>query len=116
MAYRMLGDVLRRSIPRQPVYPFSARRGGPIRRALQYFAGYGKVSGVVTVSGTPVSRRVRLFEAKSARLIAETWSDAAGQYSFTGISAALEYFVTAHDHTLTNDAVIHDAIVPEVMV
>lgn len=115
--YRNLGVALRRSTPlareaRGKSRPLIAA----IRRKLLYSSGRGMIVGQTLADGLPVgSRRVRLFEQRAARLIAETWSDTSGNYRFAQIDPALEYFVTAHDHTLAYDAVIHEHIVPEVM-
>jgi hypothetical protein len=74
--------------------------------------GAHRVAGSVLVDATPdvpVSRRVRLYQAKTGRLVREQWSGADGAYSFDQIAAGT-YFVTAHDHTLEHNAVIRDRI------
>ncbi len=76
--------------------------------------GKGVVSGstVKVPSDIPVARKVRLFEEKSGLLIQEVWSDAAGNYSFVGLSDNY-YFITAHDHTLEFNGVIQSHVRPE---
>jgi hypothetical protein len=88
-------------------------------RVLKKFIGYDgidggwcRVVGTVSIDATPdvpVSRRVRLFDALTGRVIREVWSAADGTYSFNGIRAGT-YFVIAHDHTLEYNAVIRDRI------
>jgi len=69
-------------------------------------------STVKVPSDIPVARKVRLFEEKSGLLIQEVWSDAAGNYSFVGLSDNY-YFITAHDHTLEFNGVIQSHVRPE---
>jgi hypothetical protein len=74
--------------------------------------GAHRVAGSVLVDAAPdvpVSRRVRLYHAKTGRLVREQWSDAAGAYAFEQIAAG-SYFVVAHDHTLEYNSVIRDRI------
>lgn len=61
------------------------------------WGGKGHVSGIVKIAGTPVSRLVRLTEAKSGVLIDAKWSGADGTYSFTRLRTDLLYTVSAHD-------------------
>jgi hypothetical protein len=56
----------------------------------------------------PVHRKVRLFCARSGRLVRETWSDAAtGAYEFRHIRRG-PWVIVAHDYTGTYNAVIAD--------
>lgn len=74
--------------------------------------GASRIAGAVLVDASPdvpVSRRVRLYHAKTGRLVREQWSDAAGLYAFEQIAAGT-YFVVAHDDTLEYNAVIRDRI------
>lgn len=91
----------------------AAGRGLPVLARQDQFDGGGYfLAGTVQIDATPdvpVSRRVRLFDSLSGRLVRETWSAADGAYSFTKIRAGT-YFVTAHDHTLEHGAVIRDRI------
>lgn len=84
------------------------------------FGGDGHIAGTTKVDASPdipVSRRVRLFEARTAQLLRETWSANDGTYSIGNVarSAQQRYFVTSHDHTLTYNAVIADRIAAEAM-
>lgn len=98
------------SVPSTPTHRV-LRPGGPLRTDSVDGGAYF-VAGTVQIDATPdvpVSRRVRLFDALTGRVIRETWSAADGTYSFTKIRAGT-YFVTAHDHTLEHGAVIRDRI------
>lgn len=75
-----------------------------------YFNGKSVISGVITVEDVPASRRVRLYLRDSGILMAETWSAADGSYSFSNVDGAYEYFVVAHDHTRTFNAVVQDML------
>lgn len=77
--------------------------------------GNGTISGTVTdENGNPLARRVRVFERKTARFVAETWSDDAGAYAFTTLDPAKFYTVLAYDYTGENNAVVADWAKPEV--
>jgi hypothetical protein len=63
----------------------------------------------------PVSRRVRLHDQRTGRVVRETWSDpVTGAYSFDWIRAGL-YYVTSFDHTNTYGGVIETDVTPEPM-
>ena len=76
------------------------------------FGGTGIVSGTVTISatGAPLSRRVRLHDRSTGRLLRETWSGADGVYSFTHMELGRKYIVYALDYTGTYDAVAADRV------
>ena len=77
------------------------------------FGGTGNVSGTTKVVGSPntaVSRRVRLHDFESGRVIREQWSDATGAYLFTKVAKG-SYYVTSFDHTGVYNALIADRIV-----
>lgn len=74
--------------------------------------GLGVITGVTTVENVPRSRRVRLYEKLSGRLIRETFSNSVGQYTFANIDATREYFVVAHDHLRVYNAVVQDMLTP----
>ncbi len=82
-----------------------------------FFGGRGHIVGTVkekaTPSNLPVIRRVRLHETKSGILIKETWSDAAGNYTFAYIDPACPYYVVAFDHTGKYRGVVADALIPK---
>lgn len=98
------------TFPGVPVH--HAIGASPLPRSDAVDGGAHFVAGSVLIDATPdvpVSRRVRLFDALTGRVIRETWSAADGSYSFTKIRAGT-YFVTAHDHALEYNAVIRDRI------
>lgn len=75
-----------------------------------------EIAGIVEIKDSPnipVSRRVRLFDQQSARLVREMWSAADGTYSFKKLKDA-KYFLVSHDHTLIENATASDQISPEV--
>jgi hypothetical protein len=79
--------------------------GGPLR-----------IAGTVKIDDSPdipVSRRVRMFDLQTAKLIRETWSATDGTYAFEKIRDG-KFFLVSHDHTLTENAAIKDQISPEV--
>lgn len=85
----------------------SANTGAPVPRVNQAQiiridqrdGGVYRITGTVTVSGAPASRRVKLFEQRANYLVRETWSDAnTGQYRFENIRPGT-YFVIAFDYT-----------------
>lgn len=62
----------------------------------------GRIVGTVKrkddPANVPLSRRVRLYRDRDGMLIAETWSDAAGNYRFDYIDAGEAYTALALDH------------------
>lgn len=70
------------------------------------FGGDGLIAGVVKVYGTPVKRRVRLYETSTGILIQEIWAGADGTYSFPGMKKGVQYTVTSLDYTNTYNDVI----------
>ena len=83
----------------------------PLMLKDQVDGGILQISGTTTIAatGAPVSRRVRLFDLYSGRLVRQTVSDAAGCYAFTSLRPG-EYFVLAHDHTGQFNAVVADRV------
>lgn len=88
-------------------------------RDLSDLGGAGRIAGTVKVDSNPdypVWRRVRLFDQRDNRLVAETWSDpVTGAYSFDYINPARLYVVVSYDHTGVYNAEILDALTPELM-
>lgn len=74
----------------------------------------GTTQNKATPSNLPVSRRVRLHEQISGRLVREVWSDASGAYAFNCIRLTT-YYVVSFDHTGTFGGVIADNLTPEPM-
>ena len=70
------------------------------------------IKGVVTEKKVPIPCRVRLFEKLSGRLIAETATDAQGNYEFDHLTA-VKFFLVAHHPASLYNAVIQDNVVPK---
>lgn len=113
----------------RPIPLFSAPLSGPATHALATrthatgdlsdLGGAGRITGRVKVDSNPdypVRRRVRLFDQRDNRLVAEQWSDpVTGLYSFDNINAARRYVVISYDHTGVYNAEVLDAMEPEPM-
>lgn len=77
-------------------------------------ARMGVIAGnVLDIQAQPVSRRVRVHERATGRIVRETWSDADGKYQFTDLDPRRAFFVMAFDHTLQQNAVVSDNVHPE---
>lgn len=97
-----------------PIESASRIRPGELPSSrMRDFWGYGRVEGTVTIEGTPVARKVRLFDALTGLLIAETWSRKDGHYHFDFLDPSRDYFVLAHDYVRQFNAVIADWVKPE---
>lgn len=82
-----------------------------------WYAGRGRISATTEIKGSPnmpVSRRVRLHEQITGNFVKETWSDAAGNYTFDYIDPSRRYYAVAFDHTGAYQGVVADQLVPEV--
>jgi hypothetical protein len=81
-----------------------------------YFGGDGYIAGTTKVKGNSatiaVSRRVRLFEKISGILVAETWSDASGAFTFSRINRDYTYFVMTNDYAKSYESVVGDNLTP----
>lgn len=87
-------------------------------RRNAYFSGPGVIAGTVKEKGTPdrpLVRRVQLISENTRLLVAETWSDAAGDYRFEFIDPAQRYTVVSYDHEHLYRAVIADNLQPQLM-
>lgn len=78
-------------------------------------AGPGSILGTVKVDTLPVSRKVRLIDVASGRLLKETWSDTAGVYRFDGLALDRPYTVLSHDHQRDYNATVADYVYAEVL-
>lgn len=113
--FRTAGSVTRWDL----AWPAGAVNGRLLPDLVRYDqldGGALRIAGAVKIDDTPdipVSRRVRLFDQLSGRLVRETWSAEDGSYSFDKI-ADRKFFVVAFDHTLQDNAAIKDQISPEV--
>lgn len=70
------------------------------------------IIGKVAEKKVPIPCRVRLYEKLSGRLIAETLTDAQGNYEFDHLTA-VKFFLVAHHPASTFNAVIQDNVVPK---
>ena len=102
-----------------PLAPFPNEGGAVLRHGerassrAKEFWGDGFIAGKVTIEGTPASRKVWLFDARSAVVVAAGWSAKDGAYRFDWLDPTREYFVVAHDHVRQFNAVIADWVRPE---
>lgn len=102
-------------------------RGGGYDRQLRtipgtrkniHFGGHGVIAGTVKEKGQPdqpLVRRVQLISENANVLVAETWSDAAGNYRFEFIDPAQRYTAVSYDYKHLYRAVIADNLKPEPM-
>lgn len=113
-----IGSARGRRAGQQPLSPLGAI-GFVVRNQRATYdpidGGPYRVAGDVAIDGspaTPVQRRVRLLERKTARLVREVWSDpTTGAFAFERI-AMNEYIVLTDDYTRFYNAVVADAVVP----
>lgn len=80
--------------------------------------GVGRITGTTleknTPANTPLRRRVRLYDERDGRVVAETWSSATtGAFEFTGVRMDRVYTVIAYDHLHNYRALIADNQVAE---
>lgn len=76
---------------------------------------FGFIAGtVLDIQAQPVSRRVRVHERATGRIVREAWSDADGKYRFTDLDPRRAFYVMAFDHTLQQNAVVSDNVHSEV--
>jgi hypothetical protein len=109
--------------------PNSAQWNQPGSRPSQYrdvanarrnihFGGNGQIIGTVKEKGQPdqpLVRQVLLYSENTHTLVAETWSDAVGNYRFEWIDPAQRYTVISTDYRQMYRAVIADNLRPEAM-
>jgi hypothetical protein len=75
--------------------------------------GAGSIAGHVQIGSLPVSKRVRCYDRKTGKLVAETWSDAGtGAYTFARLNPLRLYTVLAIDDANQYNAVAADEITP----
>jgi hypothetical protein len=83
-----------------------------------HFSGPGRIVGTVKLksspSNVPLVRKVLLFSEQSNTLVAQTWSNSSGDYSFDCLDLNQKYSVIAYDYKQNYRAVIADNLTPEV--
>lgn len=113
----MAGKILARLVRLTRSPPVGGAHGarvlGSLARRDVVDGGHGSIVGKITIEGHAARRCVRLFEARTGRLLRQTWSSEDGRYGFNYIDPAREYFVLAHDHTGQFNAVIADRVQAE---
>lgn len=75
--------------------------------------GPGAISEFVETQGSPnirVSRRVRLHEGRTGRLVRQVWSGTDGAYRFDSLRTDTDYTVIADDYTGTYPPVACDKL------
>ena len=72
----------------------------------------GTIAGIIKIYGSPVKRRVRLYESQSGAFVREMWSGDDGAYLFTGLKKELLYTVTSTDYAEQYNDVIGTNISP----
>lgn len=116
-------DLMRRNSPASDLWN---RPGGynhdfrPIQSGRKdiHFGGRGVIAGTVKEKGQPdqpLVRRVQLISENANVLVAETWSDATGNYRFEFIDPAQRYTVVSYDYKHLYRAVIADNLKPELL-
>jgi hypothetical protein len=83
-----------------------------------HFGGHGVIAGTVKEKGQPdqpLVRQVLLISENANVLVAETWSDADGNYRFERIDPTQRYTVVSYDYQHLYRAVIADNLKPELM-
>jgi hypothetical protein len=81
----------------------------------QHFAGWGKIYGVVTENGQPISCMLRLYDYVSGALVAVTHSAPDGSYRFGNLDMTRIYTLVAYDPNKNYNSIIRDLIKPERM-
>jgi hypothetical protein len=83
-----------------------------------YFSGNGFIAGTSKEKGTPDHpkvARVQLISENTSTMVAETWSDASGNYRFENLDRNQRYTVIGYDREHLYRAVIADNLTPEPM-
>jgi hypothetical protein len=83
-----------------------------------HFGGNGFIAGTTKEKGTPDHQkvaRVQLISENTSILVAETWSDASGNYRFENLDPTQRYTVIGYDREHLYRAVIADNLKPEQM-
>ena len=103
--------------------PFESAAGIARLRGRQNFvfdpSARGRINGTVKrksdPTNIPLRRRVRLYRDIDGMLIAETWSDVTGHFSFDFVESNWTYTAIAFDYERNYRAVLADNLTPGVM-
>lgn len=107
---------------RRPLHPFWNRTQMGFDQVAKnqiqpiHRSGRGQVLGTLFAKGdpnAPMQRKLRCFDEATGRLLAETTSDAAGNYAFTGLDPTRRVFVVAFDDQDHYRAVVADKLLPQ---
>ena len=93
-------------------------QGVPSARRNIHFGGNGQITGTVKEKGQPdqpLVRQVLLYSENTHVLVADIWSDAAGNYRFERLDPTQRYTVISTDYKQMYRAVIADNLTPEPM-
>lgn len=71
----------------------------PEKGASTAYYGNGSITGLVRENGTPVRRRVNLHVRPKGLMIASTWSNVNGIYTFKNIAKKYKYYIVCLDET-----------------
>lgn len=85
-------------------------------RVQSHYAGAGQLADTLSLgpSRTPGRGRVRILDAESGRLVAETWSDpVTGAWSVTGLALDREYIQLGTDPSGVYEADVLDRVYAE---
>jgi len=98
------------NLPVAPVQPLSAPRPRRLANLMRPYGGVivGTVKEKHSPANTPLSRQVLLIDEAARQVVASTWSDAAGNYTFTELDPAGRYTVIASDYLHNYRAVAAD--------
>ncbi len=119
----MTADLLRRNSPaseqwnRIGGYDFDFHTLGITRKNI-HFGGRGQIVGTVKEKGIPnqpLVRRVLLVSENANTLVAETWSNASGDYHFDYLDCDQRYTAVSYDYKHFYRAVIADNLKPDLM-
>ncbi|MDI5886176.1 hypothetical protein ACFO0O_14205 [Cobetia amphilecti] len=88
---------------------------GTTKGTLRDKARKGVIAGtVLDIQAQPVSRRVRVHDRITGRIVRESWSGSDGKYRFTDLDPRRAFYVMAFDYTLQQNAVVSDNVHSEV--
>lgn len=93
----------------------TVRALGRLVRIDGIYGGGGRITGTVTVDGTPASLLVRLYHNKTGALLREVRSAPNGGYEFVGLSLTDKFMTVARDEGGQFDPAAKSDLIPEPM-